>query len=345
MNISKNKSGINLDNLDQRLENLALHCQLFKGAITSRSLFQLVSTMLLFISTLVICIMTYDSHYWLCTILLIPMGGLLVRLFIFQHDCGHQSFFKSRKWNDWVGRFLSVFTWTPYDYWRRAHNTHHATSGHLSKRGIGDIDTLTVREYRERSWLMRLSYRVYRHPVILLFFGGPVMILILQRSPFGQPLRFKKIWRSIMGTNLALLVTYSSMVYLLGPSFFLLIYLPVVCVAAWIGGWLFYIQHQFENAYWHHENKWSFNAAAILGSSYFVLPKILHWFSGNIGYHHLHHICGAIPNYRLKECHDTAPNIPEIREIKLWDSVKCLHLTLWDEDKCELVSFDQLKEI
>lgn len=344
MNISINENDATPDNLDDRLKQLALHCQKFKGAITRRSLFQLISTLLLFIASLGISLATFNSHYWISALLIIPTGGLLVRIFIFQHDCGHQSFFKSRKWNDRVGRFLSVFTWTPYDYWRGAHNTHHATSGHLSKRGIGDIDTLTVKEYRERSWFKRFSYRVYRHPILLLLLGGPIMILILQRFPVGQPIPFKKIWRSMMGLNLALFLVYGSMIYLLGLQFFLQAYLPIVCVAAWVGGWLFYIQHQFENTLWDHENEWNFNAAAILGSSYFVLPKILHWFSGNIGYHHLHHICGSIPNYRLQECHETAPNVPEIREINLWDSLKCLRLTLWDEDLRKLVSFNQLKE-
>lgn len=344
MNTSIQKDDANLDNLEQRLKQFALHCQKFKGAITRRSLFQLISTFLLLIASLTISLATFNNQYWISALLIIPTGGLVVRLFIFQHDCGHQSFFKSRKWNDRVGRFLSVFTWTPYDYWRGSHNTHHATSGNLPKRGIGDIDTLTVKEYRERSSLMRFCYRVYRHPILLLFFGAPIMTLLLQRFPFGQPLAFKKIWRSIMGLNLALVIVYGSMIYLVGIQFFLLVYLPIVCVAAWIGGWLFYIQHQFENTLWDQEKEWDFNEAAILGSSYFVLPKILHWFSGNIGYHHLHHICGSIPNYRLQECHETAPNVPEIREIKLWDSLKCLRLTVWDEDLRKLVSFNQIKE-
>lgn len=331
--------------LDFRLKQLASHCQQFKGAITGRSVFQLISTLLLFIVSLSICLTTFDSHYWISAALIIPTGGLLVRIFIFQHDCGHQSFFKSRKWNDRIGRFLSVFTWTPYDYWRRSHNIHHATSGHLSKRGVGDIDTLTVKEYQARSWFMKLSYRIYRHPIFLLLIGGPTMILILQRFPFGQPLPFKKVWGSIMGLNLALLLTYGSVVYLIGPAFFLQVMLPIICVAAWVGGWLFYIQHQFENTLWDHENEWSFNEAAVLGSSYFVLPKILHWFSGNIGYHHLHHMCGSIPNYRLQECHETAPDVPEIRRLRFWDSLKCFRLTVWDEDLRRLVSFSQLKEI
>jgi acyl-lipid omega-6 desaturase (Delta-12 desaturase) len=342
---SINKNNSNLDNLDCRLKQLALHCEQFKGAITRKSLFQLISTLVLFISSLGISFVTFNSQYWLTAILIIPTGGLLVRLFIFQHDCGHQSFFKKRKWNDRVGRLLSVLTWTPYDYWRRTHNTHHATSGHLSKRGTGDINTLTVREYRERTWLSRFFYRVYRHPIVLFFFGGPAMILFLQRFPVGQPLPFNKIWRSIIGLNMALLLVYGSMVYLLGLKFFLLVFIPIFCVAAWIGGWLFYIQHQFENTYWDHENEWDFMEAAILGSSYFALPKILNWFSGNIGYHHLHHICGAIPNYRLQECHETAPNIPETIEINLLQSLKCLDLTLWDEDLRKLVSFNQLKEM
>ncbi len=331
------------ESLEDRLKQLALHCQKFKGAILGRSLFQLISTLLLFFISLSAIFATFESHYWIAALLIIPTGGLVVRLFIFQHDCGHQSFFKSRKWNDRVGRALSIFTFTPYGYWRESHNTHHATSGNLSKRGIGDIDTLTVREYLSRTWLKRLSYRIYRHPILLLLIGGPVMILILQRFPVGQPSPFRKIWKSVLGLNLALVIIYGSVISFTGAAFFLAVYLPIICISAWIGGWMFFIQHQFENTVWDRTKDWSFNKAAVLGSSYFVLPKILQWFSGNIGFHHLHHICGMIPNYRLQECHDTAPHVPEIREIRLWQSLKCLRLTLWDEDLRKLVGFNQLK--
>ncbi|MCK5424198.1 MAG: fatty acid desaturase, partial [Emcibacter sp.] len=315
------------DSLDERLKQLARHCQKFKGAILGRSLFQLTSTLLLLVASLWIIIATLENHFWLAALLIIPTGGLVVRLFIFQHDCGHQSFFKTRKWNDRVGRALSIFTFTPYGYWRESHNTHHATSGNLTKRGIGDIDTLTVKEYLARTWFKRLSYRIYRHPILLLLIGAPMMILILQRFPVGQPSPFRKIWKSILGLNLALFIFYGTLVYFIGAEFFLTVYLPIICVSAWIGGWMFFIQHQFENTFWEHAKDWSINKAAVLGSTYFVLPKILQWFSGNIGFHHLHHICGVIPNYRLQECHETAPHVPEIREIRLWQSLKCLRLT------------------
>lgn len=345
MNTSIEKNSDNSESLDDRLKQLAIHCQKFRGAITQRSLFQLISTLLLYMVSLGTTIAAYENHYWLAALLIIPTGGLIVRLFIFQHDCGHQSFFKSRKWNDRVGRFLSIFTLTPYGYWRESHNTHHANSGNLSKRGIGDIDTLTVREYLARTWLGRFSYRVYRHPILLLLIGGPVMILILQRFPAGQPSPFRKIWKSIMGLNLALFMVYGSLIYLIGTPFFLTVYLPIICISAWVGGWMFFIQHQFEDTLWDYKQDWSFNKAAVLGSSYFKLPRILQWFSGNIGFHHIHHISGVIPNYRLQECHETAPDIPEIREIRLWQSLKCLRLTLWDEDLRKLVGFSQLSPL
>lgn len=332
------------ESLDERLKKLALHCQKFKGAIHWRSLFQLITTLLLFFASLLVIIGTYENQYWLTALLIVPTAGLVVRLFIFQHDCGHQSFFKSRKWNDRVGRALSIFTLTPFGYWRESHNIHHATSSNLSKRGIGDIDTLTVKEYLSRTWLKRLSYRIYRHPVLLLLIGAPMMIFILQRFPVGQPFPFRKIWKSIMGLNLAIFIVFSAMIYFIGLDFFLTVYVPIVCISAWVGGWMFFIQHQFENTFWAHAKDWSINKAAVLGSTYFVLPKILQWFSGNIGFHHLHHICGVIPNYRLQECHETAPHIPEIREIRLWQSLKCLRLTLWDEDLNKLIGFSQLKE-
>lgn len=331
------------ESLDERLKQLALHCQKFKGAITSRSLFQLITTLGLFFASLGIIFTTYESHYWIAALMILPTGGLVVRLFIFQHDCGHQAFFKSRKWNDRVGCCLSLFTFTPYGYWRESHNTHHATSGNLSKRGVGDIDTLTVKEYLARSGFGRLSYRVYRHPILLLLIGGPVMILILQRFPMGQPASFRKIWQSIMGLNLSLVLVYGTLAALIGPAVFLTVFLPIICVSAWIGGWMFFIQHQFENTVWDYKQDWNFNKAAVLGSSYYVLPKILQWFSGNIGFHHLHHMCGMIPNYRLQECHETAPEMPEIRKIKMWQSLKCLRLTLWDEDLRQMVGFRQLK--
>ncbi|MCK5425194.1 MAG: fatty acid desaturase [Emcibacter sp.] len=344
MNISTEKNSEYAESLDERLKQLALHCQKFKGAILSRSLFQLISTLLLLSLSMFVIIATYENQFWITALLIAPTAGLVVRLFIFQHDCGHQSFFKTRKWNDRIGRALSIFTLTPYGYWRESHNTHHATSGNLSKRGIGDIDTLTVKEYLSRTWLKRLSYRIYRHPILLLLIGAPVMVFILQRFPVGQPAPFRKIWKSIMGLNVAIAVVFSTIIYFIGLDFFLMVYVPIVCISAWVGGWMFFIQHQFENTFWEHAKGWNFNKAAVLGSTYFVLPKILQWFSGNIGFHHLHHICGVIPNYRLQECHETAPHIPEIREIRLWQSLKCLRLTLWDEDLHKLVGFSQLKK-
>ncbi|MBL4802656.1 MAG: fatty acid desaturase [Emcibacter sp.] len=345
MNISIEKNKGTSESLDDRLKKLASHCQKFKGAITRRSLFQLISTLCLFIASVTGMIATYENHYWISALLIIPTGGLVIRLFIFQHDCGHQSFFKTRKWNDRVGRFLSIFTFTPYGYWREAHNTHHANSGNLSKRGIGDIDTLTVREYLARTWSGKLAYRIYRHPILLLVIGGPVMILILQRFPIGQPSPFRKIWKSMMALNLAICIVYGTVIYFTGFEFILFAYLPVICVSAWIGGWLFFIQHQFENTVWDYKENWNFNKSAVLGSSYFVLPKVFQWFSGNIGLHHLHHMCGVIPNYRLQECHDTAPHMPEIREIRFWQSLKCIRLTLWDEDLSRLVDFSHLRTL
>lgn len=343
--MNNSSSGQYFDDLSSRLAQLAKHCQKFKGADTRRSLIQLVSTFVLFLASMATMIAAYETYYWLTLMLTLPTGGLVVRLFIFQHDCGHQSFFKTRKMNDRVGRFLSIFTLTPYSYWRTSHNIHHANSGNLSKRGIGDIDTLTVREYLARSPFGRLSYRIYRHPITMLVIGGPVMILILQRFPVGQPLAFKKIWKSIMGLNLALLAAYGSVIYLIGFERFVCIYLPIICVSAWIGGWMFFVQHQFEDTIWSDGKNWDFNKTAVLGSSYYHLPKILQWFSGNIGFHHLHHLCGMIPNYRLQECFEAAPPVAEIRKITMWQSLKCIRLTLWDEDIQKLVGFKHLKTL
>lgn len=285
-----------------------------------------------------------QGHLWLYALLILPAGGFLIRLFIIQHDCGHQSFFASRPANDWTGRLISVFTLTPYDHWRRAHSIHHATSGNLGRRGVGDIDTLTVSEYRARSRITRLRYRAYRHPIVM-FVIGPIFVFIFQnRLPAG----FMRLWRSwatTMATNLATFAVAGLMIWAVGFWTFVAVELPVVLVAAAIGVWMFYVQHQFERTYWERGADWSLAEAALHGSSHYDLPLPLRWITANIGVHHVHHLDSRIPFYRLQQVMRDHPELRSTGRLTFWHSFKCVRLVLWNEESRRLISFRELREL
>jgi len=309
-----------------------------------RSLFQLITTAAPFIALLVIMAATSHGRYWLTLLLAIPTAGLLVRLFIIQHDCGHGSFFRSRAANDVLGRALGVLTLTPYGHWKRGHAAHHASTGNLDRRGRGDVATLTVAEYQALGPLKKLGYRLYRSPFVMVLLGAPINFIVLQRLPTGQAFRDPDARRSILSLNVALVVVFGLPMLAIGIVPVFATYLPVMIVAAWIGNWLFYVQHQFEDAYWEQDRDWNFHGAALSGSSYFELPPILQWFSGNIGLHHVHHLCSRVPNYRLQACLDTAPELHRFaKRISLRDSLGCWRLALWDEHRRLLVRFRDLK--
>ena len=279
---------------------------------------------------------------WLALPLAVPAAGLLVRLFMIQHDCGHNAFFSSRKANDWTGRVLGVLTLTPYDFWRHSHALHHAGSGNLEHRGIGDIDTLTVDEYRSRSRWGRLRYRIYRHPLVM-FVAGPSYLFFLQhRLPVGAMNRGAMPWLSTMLTNLGIAALAVSLVMVMGISTFLVIHVPIVAIAASIGVWLFYVQHQFEQTYWEHNTDWSHPDAALHGSSFYDLPAPLMWVTGNIGVHHLHHLSSRIPFYRLSEVLSDYPELRTIGRLTLRESLKCVKLALWDQQSKKMVPFGTL---
>ena len=242
---------------------------------------------------------TLDLGYWLCLLLAVPAAGFLVRLFMIQHDCGHGAFFHRRGTNDWVGRVIGVLTLTPYDFWRRTHAVHHSTSGNLDRRGMGDIDTLTVQEYLARSPLGRLRYRVYRHPIVMFGVGPAYLFIVQHRLPVGLMRNGWQPWLSTMATNLAIAAIVATMVWLIGVGPFLLVHLPIMLLAASVGVWLFYVQHQFENTVWAHDEAWNLQEVALHGSSHYALPGLLRWFTANIGVHHIHHLCSRIPCYRL----------------------------------------------
>ena len=282
--------------------------------------------------------------YWLCLILSVPTAGFLVRLFMIQHDCGHGAFFSRRVANDWVGRVIGVLTLTPYDLWQRSHAMHHAGSGNLAHRGIGDIATKTVAEYRGLDWRGRVAYRIYRNPVVLFALAPVYIFWVRQRWPIGMMRDGWRPWLSVMGTNLAMLVLFAALAWLVGLGPFLMIHIPITLIPASIGVWLFYVQHQFENTRWAHEAQWNLPEAALHGSSFYDLPLVLRWFSANIGVHHVHHLSSRIPFYRLREVLRDYPELGAISRVTLWQSLRCVNYTLWDEDAQRLISFAALRK-
>ena len=277
---------------------------------------------------------------WLVLPLALPAAFFVVRLFMIQHDCSHGAFFRQRLLNSWVGRVAGVITMTPFDYWRRTHSIHHATTGNLDQRGMGDIDTLTVREYFARSRWGRFWYRLYRHPAVI-FGVGPAYLFILQhRIPVGF-LRSKDWgpWVSTMATNVGIAACAGLLIWRIGLVPFLVIQSSIMVIAAAIGVWLFYVQHQFERTRWEHTEEWDHTEAALFGSSHYALPKPLRWLTANIGVHHVHHLCSRIPFYRLPEVLRNHPELAAVGRIGLWQSFGCVRLTLWDEAKRQMVSF------
>ncbi len=283
-----------------------------------------------------------DASYGISLLLAIPAAGFLVRLFMIQHDCGHGAFFRNRLANDWVGRIIGVLTMTPYDFWRRTHAMHHATSGNLERRGMGDIDTLTVREYLARSRWARLRYRFYRHPLVMFGLGPAYLFLLQHRLPVGLMARGWGPWLSAMATNLGIAIVVAAMIWLIGLGPFLFVHLPVMLLAASIGVWLFYVQHQFEHTYWAHDESWSMHEAALHGSSHYALPGILRWFTANIGVHHVHHLCSRIPFYRLPQVLRDHPELAPIGRLTVGQSLACVRLVLWDEAAARMISFREL---
>ncbi len=311
----------------------------YKDPDPKRSVWQLASTAALFVGACALMYATLGVGYWLTLLLAVPAAFLLIRLFIFQHDCGHGAFFRSSRTADIVGSILGVFTLTPYHYWKKTHAIHHATSGNLEHRGFGDIDTLTVDEYLALSRWKRFKYRVYRHPAVLFGAGAVLHFFVLHRMPTIVPRAWSRERHSILWTDVGLAVFIVLMGVLVGFRQVLLVQLPVSLLSCSIGVWLFYVQHQFEPTYWEHDDRWAYDAAALAGSSYYRLPRLLQWATGNIGLHHVHHLNARIPNYRLQEVLDAHPELRQVTSLTLWESFRCVRLTLWDERERKLVRF------
>jgi omega-6 fatty acid desaturase (delta-12 desaturase) len=317
----------------------------YQNSSYGKSIWQLINSFIPFFIIWGLMYLSLDVSYWITLFLALPAAGFVVRIFIIQHDCGHGSFFKSKKANAFWGIVCSIITLTPYHHWRKKHSIHHASAGKLEKRGIGDIYTMTVEEFLQQSRWGRLKYRLYRNPIILFVVIPVILFVILQRFPFPSSKTLRNLHPSVYLTSLAVLVITALVILLIGWKAFLLIQLPITFIASSTGTWLFYIQHQFEDTYWTNDNTWDYNQAALQGSSYYKLPKILQWFTGNIGFHHIHHLNPKIPNYHLEKCHKSFPEFQKSPVLTLRTSLRSIFLRLWDEKQKKLISFHQFKRL
>ncbi len=317
----------------------------YRAASTGRGLLELLLTLVPLIGLFALSGLAIRHGVWWGLLLIPPAALFLTRLFLIQHDCGHGAFLPDRRLNDWLGRVLGVLTLTPYDYWKRAHALHHATSGALDRRGIGGIDTLTVDEYRALSPIRRVGYCLYRHPAVMFGLGPAFVFLLQNRWPAGMMNDGWRPWVSTMATNLGVAAMIGLIVLFFGLEPMVLIYLPVVVLAASIGVWLFFVQHQFEETYWRREGEWEFHDAAFLSSSHYDLPQPLRWLTANIGVHHVHHLCSRIPFYRLGQVLRDQPALKSVGRLTLLTSARCVWLALWDEAAGRLVSFAEARRM
>jgi len=316
-------------------EIAALHARPHLG----RSLLALATSVVPFISLWVLMYFALDVSYVLVLALAVPTAGFVLRTYILFHDCAHDSLLGSRRANARLGAVLALLMFTPFARWQHDHRVHHATAGDLGRRGTGDIRTLTVAEYNARAWHGRLAYRLFRHPVVMFGLGPIYGMLLAPRwiHPSARPKSRRSVWR----TNLALALTIGGLCWLIGWRDLLLVEAPIAVLAGAAGIWLFYVQHQFEHTYWQASRDWSYQDAALLGSSYLRLPKVLQFFTGNIGLHHVHHLSTKIPNYNLQRAHDTSSIFGRVRVLSLWEGLRTVRLKLWDDDEKRLLTWKE----
>lgn len=338
----------------QLMQRLVAHAKTYQGADHARSWWQFANSMAGYIAFAALSVYAFKAgQYLLMAPLMVVAAGFLIRLFIVQHDCGHGSFFNKRAYNNGLGRFISVLTFTPYDFWRKSHNLHHAHSGDMDHRGLGGVDTISIAEYEALTPGKQRAYRILRNPALLLLVTAPLNIMLFQRfpAPHSAPwlenyssISHRDSLPSIMGLNVALLAVYGALGYAIGFDVVFMVIFPIVYITAILGGWLFYIQHQFEHTYWRKGDDWNFAEAALFSSSHYVLPPLFQWFSGNIGLHHLHHLNARIPNYRLPDCVNASPELTEMNRMTFRQSLECLKWALWDEKQQKMISFSDLKK-
>jgi len=310
-----------------------------------RSALQLLNTALPLAGLWAAMMVAVEHAWWLTLLLSVPAAAFTVRLFIIQHDCGHRSFFRSRRLNDIVGSLIGIITLTPHNYWREAHNLHHATCGNLQQRGIGDVSVLSVDEYAALPGWKRLLYRLYRNPAVILGIGPLYVFAVKYRLPLDLLRRHPKLILSVMATNLGIAAVVAGLGLGFGFVDLLIVQTPIVVLSCTAGVWLFYVQHQFEHTYWRRKDGWDFHEASVMASSFYDLPQPLRWFSGNIGIHHIHHLSCRIPNYRLGKCLAEIPALQTLNRISLRDSLACFCLALWDEKAQRLISFRSLRRL
>ena len=315
----------------------------YREPSTARALWQLTNTFVPYVALWGLMYLSLWVSLWLVIPLAVLAGLFLVRIFIIFHDCGHGSFFRSQRANDVAGVIAGILTFTPYYQWRWEHAIHHSTTGHLDKRGVGDIWTMTVQEYLESSRWKRFAYVLARNPLVLFLLAPLYLFLIEQRFPAlkASPRERHSVW----WTNLALLLMAIGLAEIYGLVSYLLMQLIAVGVAGAVGVWLFYMQHQFEGAYWERGDNWDYAAAALRGSSFYKLPAVLQWFSGNIGFHHIHHLSARIPNYNLQRCHEADPLFQQVKPMTFWSSLRSLQLRLWDEQQRKLVGYRRMRQV
>lgn len=308
-----------------------------------RASWQIVDTLVPYALLWYLMYLCRPISWWLVLPLAVLAGALLVRVFIIFHDCGHGSFFKSPAANDLVGFLAGILTFTPYYHWRWEHAIHHASAGDLDKRGTGDVWTMTVQEYLEASRWKRFSYRLARNPFVLFVIAPLFLFVVLQRVP--SPKASARERHSVYAMNLAILGMALALSLVFGVATYLLLQLIIIMVAGGAGVWMFYVQHQFEEVYWERGEDWSFVAAALKGSSFYKLPRLLQWFSGNIGFHHIHHLSPRIPNYNLEQCHKADPLFQQVKPITFFSSLKSITYRLWDEKSRKLVGYRHLRKL
>jgi len=308
---------------------------------TWRSLWQVFNTVIPFFVCWYLAYRSLEIGYWLTLLLIIPTAGFMARMFIIFHDCCHGSFFRTMTANDRLGLILGVLVFTPFYEWKHNHAIHHATAGDLDRRGIGDVYTMTVEEYLASPWYKRLGYRVHRNPMIMFSISSFLVFVLIHR--FWGLAAGKREKSSVIWTNIALAAVIGWIILEIGWAAFLLVQVPLMLFVSGVGVWLFYVQHNFEPTYWERHANWEFFNAGMDGSSFYKLPKVLQWFTGNIGFHHIHHLSPKIPNYKLEECHNENP-IFQIEPLTFRQSLRSLFFRLWDEKEKMLVGWEVLKK-
>ncbi len=315
----------------------------YQNPAVGRAVWQIVNTLVPYAVLWYLMYVCLAVSWWLVVPLAILAGGFLVRMFIIFHDCGHGSFFKSAAANHILGAITGVLTFTPYYHWRWQHAIHHSSAGDLDRRGMGDVWTLTVQEYLEASRWKRFAYQLARNPVVLFVLAPLFLFLVMHRVPsLKAPVRERY---SVYWTNLAVGAIAAGLIGVFGLKAYLIIQLTILLVAGSVGVWLFYVQHQFEGVYWERSDRWDYATAALKGSSFYKLPKVLQWFSGSIGFHHIHHLSPRIPNYYLEKCHKAEPLFQTVKPVTLFSSFKSFTFRLWDEQRRKLVGYGHLRTV